>query len=286
VRLSRLAGLTVAGALLLALAAPASAAAGDANIRVLHASPDAPSVDVFVNDAKVDALSGVSFGEFSNGGDYVAVAPGTYSVKVCATADSTICPIGPVDLTFDADMNYTIAASDLLASIDANVFVDDPTLVADKALVRVVHLAADTPAVDVLTQDKAATIVDNLAYPDKTAYLPLDGGAYDLIVCADADNSICPLDLPEVTIANGTAYTVYAIGSLEGGDGIEGLTAAIGVDGVYQAPTVTPPATDTVAATGSTEAGDGVGVVLATLAAAAVLGTGLALRVAPARARR
>ena len=64
-------------------------------VRVLHGSPDAPSVDVFVNDGKVDALSGLEFGKIT---DYVKVPAGTYAIKVCATADNTVCPIGPVDL--------------------------------------------------------------------------------------------------------------------------------------------------------------------------------------------
>ena len=62
-RLSRIAGLMAAAGLLLTIAAPVSAAEGDAHVRVLHGSPDAPSVDVYVNGDKVDALSGIEFGE-------------------------------------------------------------------------------------------------------------------------------------------------------------------------------------------------------------------------------
>ena len=280
-RLTRLAGLTATGALLLALAAPASAASGDAMVRVLHGSPDAPSVDVFVDGSKVDALSGIVFGDLT---DYVAVPAGTYAVKVCATADSTVCPIDVPALDLAADTDYTIAASNVLASIEAKVLVDDPALVADKALVRVVHLSADTPAVDVLTQDGSATVVDNLAYPDATGYLALDGGSYDLKVCADADNTVCPLDPGALDLADGTAYSVFAVGALTPAEGAQGLTAVVGVDGTYQAPSATPPPTDTAGT--STTSGGALALTLAVLAAAGILGAGLALRVAPARARR
>ena len=167
-RITRLAGLVAAGALALTAALPV-AAADDAMVRVLHGSPDAPSVDVFVNDGKVDALSGVEFGNIT---DYVKVPAGTYAIKVCATADNTVCPIGPVDLTFEAGKKYTVAASDLLAQIKADVFVDGGAK-NGVAKARVVHLSADTPAVDVLTQDKSAKVVENLAYPDATGYLEL-----------------------------------------------------------------------------------------------------------------
>ena len=64
-RITRLAGLVAAGALALTAALPV-AAADDAQVRVLHGSPDAPSVDVFVNAAKVDALSGLEFGKITD----------------------------------------------------------------------------------------------------------------------------------------------------------------------------------------------------------------------------
>lgn len=264
-RLTRLAGLVAAGAMTLAIAAPVAADSHMAMVRVLHGSPDAPSVDTFVNDAKVADLSGAEFGEITG---YVAVPGGTYSIKVCATADNTLCPIGPVDLTFEAGKKYTVAASDLLAQIKANVFEDATNPSATQASVRVVHLSADAPAVDVLTQDGSATVVNNLAYPNPTGYLELPAGSYDLKVCADADNTVCPLDPGALDLAAGTAYSVFAVGQL---DSEAGLSAVIAVDAV-----ATPP-TDTET-TGSPA--------MLILAAMAAIGLGLGLRLAPARARR
>jgi hypothetical protein len=271
---ARFAGLIATGALLLTVAAPATAA-DKAMVRVLHGSPDAPTVDVFVNDGKVDGLSGLSFGNLSN---YVAVPAGTYSIKVCATADNTVCPIGPVDLTFDAGSRYTVAASDLLAQIKANVFTDNGTPVDGKATVKVVHLSADTPAVDVLTQDGAAKVVTNLAYPDKTDYLALDPGSYDLKVCANADNTLCPLDPAALDLKGGVVYSVFAIGALAPGEGVEGLTAAVGVDNMLA------PATDTIGSTTSDTSGNGLA--LAALVAAGIAGLAFSLRLTRVRARR
>jgi hypothetical protein len=236
VRTIRLAGLVAAGALALTAALPV-AAADDAQVRVLHGSPDAPSVDVFVNDGKVDALSGVEFGNIT---DYVKVAAGTYAIKVCATADNTVCPIGPVDLTFEAGKKYTVAASDLLAQIKANVFVDGGAK-SGVAKARVVHLSADTPAVDVLTQDKSTKVVTNLVYPNATDYLELPAGSYDLIVCANADNTVCPLDPGALALKSGVAYSIFAVGALQPAEGAAALTAVVAVDGTA----VKAPATDT-----------------------------------------
>jgi hypothetical protein len=75
-----------------------------------------------------------------------------------------------------------------------------------------IRLSADTPAVDVLTLDKATTVVDDLAYPRATGHLTLNPGSYDLIVCAHADHSVCPLDPPTIDLAGGTSYSVFAVG--------------------------------------------------------------------------
>ncbi len=271
-RFARLAALTVAGAMAVAFAGPVAAADDGAHVRVLHGSADAPSVDVYVNDAKVDALSGLEFGDLSA---YVSVPGGTYAIKVCATADATVCPIDVPSIDLADGTKYTIAATNALASIEAQVLVDDPNPTADTTQVRVVHFSADTPAVDVLTQDGATTVVDNLAYPNATDYLSLPAGSYDLKVCADADNTVCPLDPGALDLQAGTAYSVFAIGSLAG----DTLTAAVGVDGVA------PPATDTIAPADEAPASNATPpiLLLGAIGAAAIVG---GLRLATIRARR
>jgi hypothetical protein len=226
-RRTRVAALATAAFALLALAVPASAA-DTAMVRVLHGSPDAPAVDVYVDGAKVGApLAGLEFGDIS---PYVDLPAGTYDLKVCAAADDTICPIEANDVEVEAGVKYTIAATNLLATIEAQIITDEPAPPADKTQVRVVHFSADTPAVDVLTQDGSATVVDALAYPDPTGYLTLDPGAYDLKVCADADNSVCPLDPGSLDLDAGTAYSVFAIGSLTAQPST--LTAVVAVDAI------------------------------------------------------
>ena len=266
----RLIGTIALSAFAFSFAAPALAADHEAMVRVLHGSPDAPEVDVYVDDAKVDALSGISFGDLT---DYVAVPEGAYAIKVCATADATVCPIDVPSLDLAGGTSYTIAATNDLASIEAQVLEDDPSPTEDAAQVRVVHFSADTPAVDVLTQDGATTVVDAVTYPDATDYLSLPGGSYDLKVCADADNTVCPLDPGALELADGRAYSVFAIGSLEG----DTLTAAVGLDGMV------PPATDTVAEAAQPAPSP---LPLLALGLAAVLGAGLGLRRATVRVPR
>jgi hypothetical protein len=58
---------------------------GDAKLRVVHASPDAPAVDVTANGGDVTLVDGLAFGEAS---DYVEVPADTYDVEVRADTES------------------------------------------------------------------------------------------------------------------------------------------------------------------------------------------------------
>jgi hypothetical protein len=168
----------------------------------------------------------------------VPVPAGPHAIKVCATADPTICPIDVPELTVEAGMSYTIAATNALASIETHVFTDTVTGDPASALVRVVHLAADAPAVDVLTQDGSTTVVSALAYPAATEYLALPPGAYDLKVCATDDTTVCPIDPPSLDLAAGTVSSVFAIGSLADGT----ITVLVASDAAT--PAASPEASD------------------------------------------
>ena len=80
-RLQRVAALVASTTLLLAIAIPATAADA-ARVRVLHASPDAPNVDIYLDDTKVDALTNVPFKAISA---YLSVPSGAHNVKVVPT---------------------------------------------------------------------------------------------------------------------------------------------------------------------------------------------------------
>jgi hypothetical protein len=88
-------------------------------VRVAHASPDAPAVDIWVNDAV--AISNLAFADVT---DYLLLPAGDYNFKVTPTGATTPVVID-VDVTLDKNVAYTVAAANVLASIEPLVFVDD-----------------------------------------------------------------------------------------------------------------------------------------------------------------
>ena len=198
-----------AGALTFSMVGVASASDG-ALVRVLHASPDAPAVDVYLDGVKVDALTNVPFGTISG---YLDVPAGDHNVKVYATGTTTGAVID-ANVTVAAGSRYTIAATNAVASIAAQVIEDKPAPDCAGAQVRVIHFSADAPAVDVATAGAAPTdaVVKNLAYPNATGYLTLPAASYDLEVRL-AGTSTVALPLPGVAVEACTSYSVFAVGS-------------------------------------------------------------------------
>jgi hypothetical protein len=209
--------LALAGAFSLAFVGTGSASAqsmsSDAHVRVLHASPDAPAVDVYVNGAK--AFSNLAFKDISQ---WAALPAGSYDVKVTA-AGKTDAVIA-AKLPLEGGKYYTVAAVGKLANIAPKVIEDNLTAAPGKASLRVVHASPDAPAVDVAAKG-GAVLVPNLTFPNASDYLSVDPMTVDVEV-RPAGTQTVALAVPGLTLEAGKVYTVYAIGLLSG-------TPALGV---------------------------------------------------------
>jgi hypothetical protein len=210
-------GLLGSLALLAVLAAPTSAR-DEAFVRVVHASPDAPNVDVWVDGETV--LTDVPFTAVS---EYLPLSAGTYNIQVTATGSTD--PVIDADLTLEAGTSYTVAATGLLADIAPVVLTDDRAPANAQAKLRVFHASPSAPAsVDVAVTD-GPVLVEGLAFPDATAYLSVDAGTYPLEIRAAGDSEAA-LTL-EATLEAGQNYTAIAMDGGEAGVQVIVATEAV-----------------------------------------------------------
>lgn len=186
-----------------------SAQSEDAQVRVVHASPDAPAVDVYVNgDAAIEGL------EFGSASDWTMLPAGDYEVQVAPAGTSADDAVIEATLTLESGMAYDVAAIGLLADIEAAVYPVDLSAVGDgKARVRAVHASPDAPAVDVAVTD-GPVLFKGAEFPNATDYAEVDAGTYDLEVRPAGTEDVA-LSVPGVALEAGTVYDVYAIGLLE-----------------------------------------------------------------------
>jgi hypothetical protein len=189
-----------------------------ARVMVVHASPNAPGVDLLVDGTNVGSNL-----MFPNNTPYLGVASGTRNVKVNVTGTSTTVINANLPLT--AGTNYTVLACDSVSKLNALVLTDDLTApAAGKAHVRFVHLSPNAPAVDVAVTS-GPVLFANESFKGYSAFTPVAAGTYNLEVRLAGTNTVV-LPLPGITLTAGKIYTVFAKGFV-GGTGAQALGAQI-----------------------------------------------------------
>jgi hypothetical protein len=201
----------LAGLLIASASVFGAQAQNEARVRVLHASPDAPNVDIYANGNRV--LSNVPFKTAS---DYLTVPAGSYTFEVRpAGAATSSTPVLSATADLRAGTDYTVAAIDRLSQIKARVFVDNnATPAAGKAHIRVIHASPDAPAVDIALKG-GAVLVPNLPFGEQQGPLPVDAGTYNLEVRVAGTNAVA-LPLDGVRLEAGKVYTFAAVGFAQG----------------------------------------------------------------------
>lgn len=224
---SRAAMLGILAASTLSFVAPhagTAAAAATTHIRVLHAVSDAPAVDVYLDGQR--AVRGLAYPSETG---YLTVPAGKHHVQVFASGTKYTMMGGVIDaagVSFGANAYYTVAAIGTLKTIKAAVLKTAPAsaVLKTKALVRFVHLAANTPAVDIEAKS-AGILFANVAFPNASMDHAVPAGVYTLIVHPAGSKAVV-LTVRGVKLAAGHVYTVYAIGTLKG-KGMMSLSARL-----------------------------------------------------------
>jgi len=183
---------------------------GTARVRVVHASPDAPAVDVLVDGARAIANLG-----FKGASAYTSVPAGQRKFQVFPAGRTMGTPVIEVAPTLAAGKDYTVVAFSRLADITPGLFEDDNRApAAGKARLRFIHAAPDAPAVDVAVTG-GPVVFSNVAFKAASGYVEVDAATYNLEARA-AGTSTVALAVPGVRLQAGRTYTVIAVGLLSG----------------------------------------------------------------------
>lgn len=174
-------------------------------IRVFHASPNAPAVDVYVNNKPI--VKNLPYQGFSN---YTPVAPGKYNVKVFP-AGKQDTPVINTDVDVPAKSIITAAAIGTLPNISLLPILEPTfTRTPGRAYVRFAHLSPNAPNVDV-TLPNGAKVFSNVPYKKVTDYISVQPGTYAFNVNV-SENGQRVLYVPNVRLLPNRIYTIYAIG--------------------------------------------------------------------------
>ncbi|MDR5837115.1 DUF4397 domain-containing protein [Caballeronia sp. LZ034LL] len=178
---------------------------GSTHLRILHASPDAPNVDVYIDNGLV--LANVPYPTASN---YLTIVAGAHNIKINAAGTSTtVISVSP---SLGRDNFYTAIAANFVASIQPLLATDDASAPpSGQARLRVIHAAPDAGPVDVLINNQV--VLSNVPFAAISNYLLVAAGTYDVKVNV-AGTSTTAIEA-NIDVAAGTNYTAVAIGSVK-----------------------------------------------------------------------
>ena len=174
-------------------------------VRVFHAAPQAPNVDVYVNDQMV--FSNLAFGDFTR---YVYLDEGEYNVSVYLAGQKDRPVINQM-VDVSSQQIFTIAATGNLDNLGLLVIPDKVSKSPSQnySSVRVIHLSPNAPGVDILVDGD--TLFEDISFGEGTDYVDLNPGTYNVNVVLNTDKSVVlPL---KVTLNPDKIYTIYIIGN-------------------------------------------------------------------------
>ncbi|MEL7648129.1 MAG: DUF4397 domain-containing protein [Sedimentibacter sp.] len=177
----------------------------NSKIRVLHAVPNAPAVDVYANDNLI--VKNLAYKEMS---PYLPVPAGNYNIKVYPTGETTN-PVVDSSVYVPENSIYTITAIGQLPDISLYP-IQEPTSANKTGMscVRFIHLSPDAPPVDITLPD-GTIVFSNVPFKSIANYTCVPSGTYTFRVNpAGTDNVV--LTVPNVRLNPNTFYTVYAVG--------------------------------------------------------------------------
>ncbi len=179
----------------------------DATIRVVHASPGAPDIDVLIDGQPL--VEGIPYGTAS---DYVAVSSDEVQLQVVPsgqTADAAI-----IDEEFDADSGsaYILVVRGLLNDLESEIYdVDLDAIEGGQARVRLIHASPDAESVDVVVTG-GDNLFAGVDFGDASAYENIDPGTLSLDIKGDEDRTLATV--PDLTIEAGKVYDIVALGQI------------------------------------------------------------------------
>jgi len=189
-----------------------------ARVRLVHASPDAPAVDVTLASSGDALFDGVAFGETGT----VEVPAGDYTLQVRGDTDGNDGDVvAEFDVSLAGGQAYTAFAAGYLSPDDEPADTPFDLVVAqdtdggmtsdERASVQVAHMSPNAPNVAVSID--GSTVLDDVPFGATSSALPLAAGAHTVAITPAGDPETTVFE-GEVTVEAGAEYTIVAIGEI------------------------------------------------------------------------
>lgn len=184
--------------------------AGEATLRFLNGSPDAPNLDFLVDDVKI-----LTDQPFKLSSALIKVKAGSRNIKIMEAGG--VSPIFSGSFNFELDKSYMVVAINNFINLTGFVFeTPQKSPGGDKAFLRIVHISPNAPSVYIKltsTQDRPPSYV-TLSYKGVSNYLEYPAGPVDVVIYQAGTTDT--LKYGRMFLDGGRIYSAYIIGFISG----------------------------------------------------------------------
>ncbi|MEP7286895.1 MAG: DUF4397 domain-containing protein [Chloroflexota bacterium] len=190
--------------------AQAAQAATGGRVRLVHAVPDAPAVDV-----TIDGTVAARALDYAAATRYLAIAAGDHTVAVAATGTTTSLYQGKVTIT--AGQALTVVVEGTATAVETGVFEDDLGPVAPgNTRVTAIDAIKDGPAIDILRGD-GSPLIQGLKYGTPYGAFDIPATAVSVaVVPSGGAVSAALIKADNVPLIAGTHNTLVTLGTAGG----------------------------------------------------------------------
>lgn len=204
-------GTGMPGLLLVAVAAACGEATGpdlqlDATIRVLHAAPETPRLEVVVENELRTVL------EYAEVSDRITVEAGERQIQLVVAGETEA--LIDLDRMFDSGSQNTVLAAGRAGEIQPIVLDDDPTPAdTGETRIRIVHAAPTAGMVDIYVSEPGAELsgetplLTSVAFGDASEYMVVESRTYQVRVTLAATGELL-IDLPLLVLSSTRVQTL------------------------------------------------------------------------------
>ncbi len=194
---------------------PAQAQGTLSRVRVLHAVPGAPSVDVYANGTRI--ASGLAYGKIT---PHLNVPSGDYQIILRQSGTGADTPaLVETTVPLTPDLAYTVVAQGVPGAIETFLYEDIlDEIQFGMARLTAISTVADAPALDIVNTAFGVPLLQGINYNFQYGTINIPSGVQNLVVVpAGGAVESALAELGDVSIHAGMLYTIVAMGTLDGG---------------------------------------------------------------------
>ncbi|HMD72939.1 MAG TPA: DUF4397 domain-containing protein [Steroidobacteraceae bacterium] len=184
-----------------------------ASVQFVHASPDAPPVNVLV-----DGFVAIPNLDYGQGTGEQQISAGTHTIEIqTLTPGSLTTVIGPTTMTLVENTDYVFAAEGPVASINAQIYSHALAIVgANSSQVQFVHAAPNAPSVSIYLTAPGADLASStpfgtISFQGAVGPTQIASGQYEIRVTPAGTPATVLYDSGTILLDGGTDFVFSAM---------------------------------------------------------------------------